>query len=122
MRADRFKQVLKNSVYRTIGETASAIGANANGERSLRVLMYHKVNDLPGNPLTMPLSFFDEQMAQLRELDYTVVDLDAVLDHYVERKPLPERAVLITFDDGYYDNLDNAAGVLRKYGLSLIHI
>ena len=116
MRADRFKQVLKNSVYRTIGETASAIGANGNGERSLRVLMYHKVNDLPDNPLTMPVSIFDEQMDQLRELDYTVVDLDAVLGHYVGGKPLPERAVLITFDDGYYDNLDNAAGVLRKYG------
>ena len=115
MRADRFKQVLKNSVYRTIGETASAIGAS-NGERSLRVLMYHKVNDLPANPLTMPVSIFDEQMDQLRDLDYTVVDLDAVLDHYVDGKALPERAVLITFDDGYYDNLDNAAGVLSKYG------
>ena len=80
------------------------------------MLMYHKVNDLPGNPLTMPVSIFDEQMDQLRELDYTVVDLDAVLDHYVDGKPLPERAVLITFDDGYHDNLDNAAGVLRKYG------
>jgi len=116
VRADRFKQVLKNSVYRTIGETASAMGVNGNGERSLRVLMYHKVNDLPGNPLTMPVSIFDEQMDQLRDLAYTVVDLDAVLRHYVEQKPLPERAVLITFDDGYYDNLDNAAGVLRKYG------
>ena len=116
MRADRFKQLLKNSVYRTIGETASAIGANGNGERSLRVLMYHKVNDLPGNPLTMPVSIFDEQMDQLRDLDYTVVDLDAVLGHYVDGKPLPERAVLITFDDGYYDNLANAAGMLRKYG------
>ena len=115
MRAARFKQVLKNSVYRTLGETASAIGAS-NGERSLRVLMYHKVNDLPGNPLTMPVSIFDEQMDQLRDLDYTVVGLDAVLDHYVEGKSLPERAVLITFDDGYYDNLGNAAGVLRKYG------
>lgn len=40
MRAERVKQVLKNSVYRTIGETAAAIGANANGHRSLRVLMY----------------------------------------------------------------------------------
>jgi peptidoglycan/xylan/chitin deacetylase (PgdA/CDA1 family) len=116
MRADRIKQLLKNSVYRTIGETAAAIGANGNGDRSLRVLMYHKVNDLPGNPLTMPVSLFDEQMDQLRELGYTAVDLDAVLAHYVEGKPLPPKAALITFDDGYHDNLDNAAGVLRKYG------
>jgi peptidoglycan/xylan/chitin deacetylase (PgdA/CDA1 family) len=116
MRAERIKQVLKNSVYRTIGETASAIGANGNGNRTLRVLMYHKVNDLPGNPLTMPVSLFDEQMDQLRDLGYTVVGLDAVLDHYVDGKPLPPQAVLITFDDGYHDNLENAARVLSKYG------
>jgi peptidoglycan/xylan/chitin deacetylase (PgdA/CDA1 family) len=116
VRAERIKQVLKNSVYRTIGETAAAIGANANGHRTLRVLMYHKINDLPGNPLTMPVALFDEQMDQLRRLGYTVVDLDAVLAHYGEGKPLPPRAVLITFDDGYHDNLENAAKVLRTYG------
>jgi peptidoglycan/xylan/chitin deacetylase (PgdA/CDA1 family) len=113
--ASRLKQVLKNSVYRTIGETAVAVGVTGNGDRSLRVLMYHKVNDVPGNPLTMPVSLFDEQMDQLRELGYTVVGLEDVLAHYLDRTPLPPQAVLITFDDGYHDNLDNAARVLRKY-------
>jgi peptidoglycan/xylan/chitin deacetylase (PgdA/CDA1 family) len=116
VRAERVKQLLKNSVYRTIGEAAAAVGANGNGDRSLRVLMFHKVNDLPGNPLTMPVSLFDEQMDQLRGLGYTVVDLEAVLEHYTQARPLPPKAVLITFDDGYHDNLDNAAEVLRKYG------
>ena len=55
-------------------------------------------------------------MAQLRELGYTVVDLDAVLGHYVDGAPLPDGAVLITFDDGYRDNLENAAPVLHKHG------
>jgi peptidoglycan/xylan/chitin deacetylase (PgdA/CDA1 family) len=116
VRADRVKQFLKNSVYRGIGETAAVVGANGNGHRTLRVLMYHKVNDVPGNPLTMPVSHFDEQMDQLRTLGYTVVGLDAVLDHYVDGTKLPPKAVLITFDDGYHDNLDNAARVLGKYG------
>ena len=116
MRAERVKQLLKNGVYRTIGETTAAVRVNGNGDRSLRVLMYHKVNDLPGNPLTIPSSLFDEQMDQLRQLGYNVVDLQAVLDHYGNRKPLPSQAVLITFDDGYHDNLENAAQVLKKYG------
>jgi peptidoglycan/xylan/chitin deacetylase (PgdA/CDA1 family) len=113
---EQIKQLLKNSVYRTIGEVASGVGAPDGAERSLRVLMYHKVNDLPNNRMSMPVSRFDEQMAQLRELGYRVVDLDAVLAHYGRGEALPEGAVLITFDDGYRDNLLNAAPVLAKHG------
>jgi peptidoglycan/xylan/chitin deacetylase (PgdA/CDA1 family) len=116
VRADRLKQLVKNGVYRTIGETAEALGTNGNGDPLLRVLMYHKVNDLPGNTLTIPVSLFDEQMDQLRQLGYSVVDLQAVVDYYVDGRALPPRAVLITFDDGYRDNVDNAAPVLRTYG------
>src|SRR5204862_3713481 len=78
---EQIKQLLKNSVYRAIGEATSGMGV-VNGGRSLRVLMYHKVNDKPGNRMSMPVSLFDEQMAQLEELGYTAVDLDAVLAHY----------------------------------------
>ncbi|MEP6813006.1 MAG: polysaccharide deacetylase family protein, partial [Actinomycetota bacterium] len=113
---EQIKQLLKNSVYRAIGETANGIGVVNGDDRSLRVLMYHKVNDLPGNRMSMPVSLFDEQMAQLRELGYTVVDLDAVIRHYVDGAALPNGAVLITFDDGYRDNLENAAPVLHKHG------
>src|SRR5919202_6868412 len=119
MRADRAKQLLKNSLYRTIGEAAAGVGAvdgDGNGSRALVVLMYHKVNDIPGNTLSIPVSLFDEQMAQLRDLGFTVVDLDAVLDHYAGAKPLPPNAVLITFDDGYRDNLENALPVLENHG------
>jgi peptidoglycan/xylan/chitin deacetylase (PgdA/CDA1 family) len=117
VRADELKQILKNGVYRSLGEAATGVGA-ANGlyARTLCVLMYHKVNDVDGNTVTVPPSAFDEQMAQLRELDYTVVSLDDVIDHYVDRKPLPSRAVLITFDDGYLDNLENAVPILQRHG------
>ena len=69
---EQIKQLLKNSVYRAIGETANGLGAVNGDGRSLRVLMYHKVNDLPNNRMSMPVSRFDEQMAELKELGYTV--------------------------------------------------
>src|SRR5919202_3321816 len=116
MRAERFKQALKNGVYRTIGETATAVGATGNGDRALRVLMYHKVNDVAGNRLSVPVSLFDEQMDQLRDLGYTVVALDDVIAYYRDGAPLAPGAVLITFDDGYRDNLENALPVLEKHG------
>jgi len=117
MRADRVKQALKNSVYRTIGETATGVrAANGYGQRTLRVLMYHKINDVPENSVTVPVGLFDEQMAQLGALGYRPVSIDDVLAYYVDRVPLPPKAVLITFDDGYRDNLENAVPVLRRHG------
>jgi peptidoglycan/xylan/chitin deacetylase (PgdA/CDA1 family) len=117
VRADQLKQALKNGVYRALGETATGVGAvNGASERSLVVLMYHKVNDVLGNSVTVPVSLFDEQLAQLAELGYTPVSLEDVLAYYRDRVPLPERAVLISFDDGYLDNLENAVPVLRRHG------
>ncbi len=116
MRADHLKQLLKNGVYRALGEAATGVGANGTAERALVVLMYHKVNDVQGNSVTVPVSQFDEQMAQIGELGYHPVSIDDVLAYYLDRVPLPRRAVLITFDDGYLDNLENAAPVLRRHG------
>ena len=117
MKATRAKQALKNGIYRAIGETVAGAGAlDGEGGRTLRALMYHKVNDIPGNPVTVPTSQFDEQMAQLRELGYQAVGLDAVVDHYAHGEPLPRGATLITFDDGYRDNLENALPILKKHG------
>jgi len=115
MRAEQTKQLLKNSVYRALGESRGLLRADGHAEPRLRVLMYHKVNDRPGNVVTVSPTLFTEQMAQLRELEYTVVDLHQVIAHYREGGPLPPRAVLITFDDGYRDTLENALPVLRDH-------
>jgi peptidoglycan/xylan/chitin deacetylase (PgdA/CDA1 family) len=115
MRAARTKQAFKNAVYRALGETVSGVGGT-DETRSLRVLMYHKVNDLPGNPVTVPVGLFEEQMSELRDLGYTPVGLDAVLAHYDDGEPLPPGATLITFDDGYEDVLRHALPVLERHG------
>jgi peptidoglycan/xylan/chitin deacetylase (PgdA/CDA1 family) len=120
MTAQQAKQVVKNALYRSIGETSMAFHLQPEGLRTLSILMYHKINDIPDNPTTVPIGKFDEQLARLHELGYNVVDLDAVLDHYTLRKPLPEKAVLITFDDGYRDTLENALPVLQKHNCSAV--
>ena len=116
MTAQQAKQVVKNVLYRTIGETSSALGLSPDGERPLRILMYHKVNDLPDNPTTVPVARFEEQLERLGELGYEVIGLDAVLEHYRHGTPFPAHSVLITFDDGYRDTLENALPVLARYG------
>jgi peptidoglycan/xylan/chitin deacetylase (PgdA/CDA1 family) len=121
MRADRAKQALKNGVYRALGETVSGTGGlDGDRERTLRVLMYHKVNDLTPNPTTVSTAVFAEQMAMLGELGYVPVSLVQVLDHYLSGAALPDGAVLITFDDGYRDNLLNALPILQQHGFPAV--
>ena len=119
MRADRFKQVaeeLRLPDDRRDGDRRSA-PATATARR-LRVLMYHKVNDLPANPVTMPVVAVRRADGAARASSATRWSTSTRCStHYVDGAPLPPRAVLITFDDGYHDNLDNAAPVLQQVRL-----
>ncbi|MBR0113698.1 MAG: polysaccharide deacetylase family protein [Firmicutes bacterium] len=61
-------------------------------------------------------ALFEEHMKALHEAGCTAIDLDDLRDYVLHGKELPERPVLITFDDGYKCNFDQAGPVLEKYG------
>ena len=122
MRADRAKQLLKNGVYRAIGETvAGAGGLDGEAERTLRVLMYHKVNDLLPNASTVPTEVFTEQMELLGQLGYVVVSLEQVRDHYVHGAALPEGAIGFGFEGARFTNSESRVTfeqMLAQFGMA----
>ena len=85
----------------------------------LPVLMYHHIGEGTSD-MTVSPERFEEQMAALAENGWhsvTIPQLTAFVDHGV---PLPSKPVLITFDDGYASNLEFAAPVLERYGMSAV--
>lgn len=81
------------------------------------VLMYHQV-DLPRTArearfCTRPQDF-DQQMRWLQENGYTAVSLDVVVAHVRGQQRLPEKAIHITFDDGFVGVLEHAWPVLEQ--------
>jgi len=107
------KQHVKNTVYLGIATIGRLRRSAPDG---LRVLLYHKVNDLDGNPGSVSTRLFAEHMSMVAAEGYQPVSLDDVLDHLGRGAPLPSRATLITFDDGYRDNLVGAAPILARHG------
>lgn len=69
------------------------------------ILMYHRIVDEPIDPwgLAVSPSRFEEQLQVLRRSRYPM-SLSDFVRHYLEGS-LPARAVAVTFDDGYSDNL-----------------
>ena len=81
------------------------------------VLNYHQINDTENNALTVKVEQFDKQMQYLADNGYHTITPADMLDCWENGKQLPDKPVIITFDDGYRDNYINAFPILEKYGL-----
>ena len=78
--------------------------------------MYHKVNDPTPNPTTVPSGSSRSRWRCSASSATSLSSLEQVRAHYVGRSLSPPGAVLITFDDGYRDNLVNALPILQEHG------
>ena len=84
--------------------------------KGVPVLNYHQVEEKDGNPLTLWPDQFEAQMDYLAAEGYTTITIDEMMDALENGTPLPEKPVIITFDDGYADNYEYAYPILKKYG------
>lgn len=81
-----------------------------------QILTYHRVNDendwvFRGTPSTI----FKQQMEYLRE-NWKVFSLNEMVER-IQYRDIPEKAVVVTFDDGYADNYTNAFPILCEMGI-----
>jgi peptidoglycan/xylan/chitin deacetylase (PgdA/CDA1 family) len=88
--------------------------------RTVVVLGYHKVGDPPPGSwetwYLVPEETFRRQLDDLGRHGWEVVDLERFLTGLDEPDLLPERAALITFDDGYRSIREAALRGLREFG------
>lgn len=96
-------------------------------EAGLRVLLYHRVNPHPfaslgpvSREITVRPAAFARQLAHLRRRGFRSVGPDDLVAMLKGDRAIDPRAVVITFDDGYEDNLTWAAPLLREHGYQAI--
>jgi peptidoglycan/xylan/chitin deacetylase (PgdA/CDA1 family) len=87
------------------------------------ILMYHSVRDDPRDladliapGITHASPVFSRQM-EIIAREFAPVALDDVLRFVRGQGSLPRRAVAVTFDDGFADNLEAAEPILRYFGI-----
>ena len=90
-------------------------GVAANGYQTVPILTYHRVGPRMGRMVMAP-GTFAAQLEFLARNDYRVIRLRDLADFLEGRAQLPQRAVVITFDDGHVSAYQHAYPLLKKYG------
>lgn len=89
----------------------------------IEVITYHRIGtndsklEIPSFLKPISVKRFAEQISFLART-YEIISLDYIINCIYERKRLPDRAIAITFDDGYRDNYENAFPILKKNNIS----
>lgn len=84
-------------------------------EVRLPILMYHHLAEQGDDSATISIEQFRHQMALLKEEGYQPVSLRQVIGYGEKGVALPQKAVLITFDDGYLSNYQYAYPILKEH-------
>ncbi len=87
--------------------------------KRLPVVLYHHIEEGAdgSNDMVVAPETFEEHIKALAENGYTAVTLKDVLAYIEEGRELPEKPVLITFDDGYMSNYNYAFPILQRYNM-----
>ncbi|MEO8622923.1 MAG: trifunctional glycosyltransferase/class I SAM-dependent methyltransferase/polysaccharide deacetylase [bacterium] len=97
--------------------------SKASRAETLPVLMYHRVAP-DGAPERMRQRItpdaFEAQLRYLRDCGFTSISLDRWCAWTEHRTTLPDRPVLLTFDDGYADFAEHAWPRLESYGFDAL--
>lgn len=83
---------------------------------SIAVLMYHKISDARRDELTVMQRDFAAQLRWLAENGYSTISFAELALHHARYARLPQKSIIISFDDNYHNNFVFAYPLLKQFG------
>lgn len=89
------------------------------GEYDLPVIMYHHIlkDTQKSGPYIITPDEFEKDLKFIEREGYTTVSVQNLIDYTEKGTSLPEKPILITFDDGHLSYLEYAVPLLEKYNM-----
>jgi peptidoglycan/xylan/chitin deacetylase (PgdA/CDA1 family) len=94
-------------------------------ESHLQILLYHRILNSDEGDFLSNLGMvhtstknFEDHLNWFKCHDYNVMSFNQVSENLTDGQPIPQKSIIITFDDGSLDQYRNAVPLLKKYGYS----
>lgn len=87
------------------------------------IFSYHEIaekSETLDSTYAVSAANFEVQMKWLVDNGYHFINIDDIINFRQHKKPLPNKAILITFDDGYQSIYTNAFPILKKYQIPAV--
>ena len=84
------------------------------------VIMYHSITDRRSTPWIISPAALEQDLRYLSENGYTSVFAYDLINFVYGEGTLPEKPVVLTFDDGMQNNLTNVLPLLEKYDMRIV--
>ncbi|MDE6789578.1 MAG: polysaccharide deacetylase family protein [Ruminococcus sp.] len=108
------------SVFFFIGKIFLSSAQDNEDAVFLPVIMYHSVyGDTPSEYIVTPEQL-ENDLQWLKTNGYSTVTAEQVINYTRNKGPLPEKCVMITLDDGFYNNLSILVPLLEKYDMTAL--
>lgn len=86
----------------------------------LPIIMYHSILKSKKNKYIATPEQLENDLKYIKEKGYTTINMTDLIDFVYKDKQLPEKPIMITFDDGHYNNLEYVVPLLKKYGMKAV--
>lgn len=85
--------------------------------KKLPIIMYHHVSEKQNllNDFTITPEQFENDLIYIRENGYESISMEQLLDYLENGTPLPNKPIMITFDDGHESFYHYIYPILKKY-------
>ena len=88
----------------------------------LPIIMYHSIqkNNKAKSKFIITPEEFEGDLKYIKDNGYTTIVMQDLIDFVYENKELPEKPIMLTFDDGYYNNYLYAFPLVKQYECKII--
>ena len=107
---DNIKNNNNKNRFENVSLTSDNIG--------IPVLYYHSVDENAANEVTITPEKLKEQLDYINDNNYVTITMTELYDHIENNKPIPEKSIIITFDDGYMNNYTEAFPMLKELNMT----
>ncbi|NLJ31151.1 MAG: polysaccharide deacetylase family protein [Clostridiales bacterium] len=83
------------------------------------IMVYHEVKPKLSSYVISPYEF-ESDLKFLKENHYTAITMTELIDFVCRDKGIPEKPIILSFDDGYLDNYKYVYPLLKKYNQKIV--